>query len=147
MIKMLLKFALVGLSGVGVNMVVYITLTSLNASYLAAAGCSFIAAVTNNFVGNALWTFKDRAQDKSTPKKYLLFLIISTINLGVNLFILQFLVESIKIDSMIAQLVAIGMASGLNFVLNYLITFAENRDKQEKEALTPYETGYNTHLQ
>lgn len=147
MIRMLIKFALVGFSGVGVNMAVYMSLIALNANYLIAAGCSFIIAVSNNFFWNILWTFKDRAKDKSIRKKYLLFFIISTLNLGVNLLILQLLIEVIKIDETLAQLAAIGIVSGLNFTLNYLITFNDKLDKQTKEVLAPYETSYNTNLQ
>mgnify|MGYP000880607833 CR=1 FL=1 len=135
MIRMLIKFALVGLTGVGVNMAVYIGLNTLNVNYLLAAIGSFWAAVTNNFVGNLLWTFKGRAKDKRVGKKYLLFVTISAVNLGVNLWVLQFLAETMKVEKTLAQFAAIGTVSGLNFILHYLITFGEQRNKNREEAL------------
>ncbi|MBU2699356.1 dolichol-phosphate mannosyltransferase [Sporomusaceae bacterium BoRhaA] len=144
---MLMKFALVGLSGVGINMVVYMYFIALNANYLVAACCSFAVAVTNNFFWNVLWTFRGRAENRSITKKYLSFFIISSVNLAVNLLVLQLLVEYIQISETLAQLVSIALVSGLNFLLNYGITFSEKRCKQEKEASVSYEADCYTNLQ
>ncbi|HWR44296.1 GtrA family protein [Sporomusa sp.] len=144
---MLIKFAVVGLSGVGVNMVVYMYLIALSANYMVAAGCSFGIAVTSNFVWNVLWTFKGRAEDKSISKKYASFFVISIMNLGVNLLVLQFLVEYVQAGKTLAQLVSIALVSGLNFLLNYQITFGERRCKQEKGAPVSYEANSYTNLQ
>lgn len=141
-----MKFALVGIFGVGVNMAVYMGLTALGFNYLIAAGCSFIIAVTNNFFGNVLWAFKGRAADKSIREKYISFFIISGINLGVNLLILKLLVGYFNIDETIAQIVAIAAVSGLNFILNYCITFSQKLDKKKKGDLVSYETDYNTNV-
>lgn len=147
MIKMLMKFALVGLSGIGVNMAIYIFITSLGAQYLLAAGCAFGVAVMNNFVWNTLWTFKGRAKDKGTKIKFVSFLVISTINLGVNLGILGLLIEYVQVSWMLAQLTAIAVASSLNFGLNLLITFSERQRKQEMRAATNYEDYHPANLQ
>lgn len=145
LIKMLVKFAIVGLSGVGVNMAVYIPLTNFGCHYLLAAICSFLAAVSNNFLWNMLWTFRGRASEKSVSSKYITFFVISIVNLGVNLVILQSLVEVLSIREAIAQLGAIAITSVFNFTLNYLITFAERREKQNSE-VAQYETGYHPNL-
>ncbi|HEY3425700.1 MAG TPA: GtrA family protein [Negativicutes bacterium] len=146
MLKLVSKFAMVGLCGVGVNMMVFMGLTALGANYLLAAACSFAVAVTNNFIGNVLWTFKGRAGDKSIQKKYVSFFVISTVNLGVNLIVLQLLVGYVKIGEALAQLIAIATVSGLNFVLNYFITFSTKRGNQGKENLVVYETDCNTNI-
>lgn len=125
MLKMLMKFMLVGLSGVGINMAVYLSLMAFNVHYLVAAVLSFAAAVTNNFMWNFCWTFKGRALGKSMQFKYLSFLLISLVNLGVNLVLLKVLVESVHINPTLAQLLAIGLVSLLNFAMNYTITFSE----------------------
>ena len=145
MINLLIKFAVVGLSGVGVNMAVYMGLTAVGANYLMAAVCSFLVAVTNNFYWNLLWTFKGRAKDKSIQRKYASFFIISGINLGVNLLILRLLVEELKIDERVAQMVAIAVVSGLNFVLKYTITFRQKSNKKKGDLMS-YETDCNTNL-
>ncbi|WP_245824039.1 GtrA family protein [Sporomusa malonica] len=139
---MLMKFAVVGLSGVGVNMAVYTFLTSFGTNFLIAAGFAFGVAVTNNFVWNVLWTFKGRAKDRNVKIKFVSFLAISVINLGVNLMILRSLVEFMQVNEILAQLTAIAVASSLNFGLNFLITFREKRQKQRKE-----ETGTAVHYE
>ena len=145
MINLLIKFAVVGLSGVGVNMAVYMGLTAFGANYMMAAVCSFLVAVSNNFYWNLLWTFKGRANDKSIQRKYVSFFIISGINLGVNLLILRLLVEELKIDERVAQMVAIAVVSGLNFILNYTITFRQKSNKKKGDLIS-YETDCNTNL-
>lgn len=145
MIKMLAKFAIVGISGVGVNMAVYIPLTYAGCNYLLAAIFSFFVAVTNNFGWNMIWTFRGRAAEKSMPRKYITFFVISVINLGVNLAILRIFVEFLSAKETTAQLGAIAVTSVFNFTLNYLITFAESRKSQSNEVVQ-YETGYHPNL-
>ena len=146
MIKMLICFSLVGLSGVGVNMAVYMYLTGLSVHYLAAAVVSFVGAVTNNFIWNMVWTFKGRAKDKSVKRKYLSFFAISTVSLGINLLVLKVLVEYVLLSVVTAQLAAIMIVSSLNFCLNYLITFGEKPDKHTEGGRTDCEVDCYTHL-
>lgn len=138
-VKMFAKFSLIGLSGVGVNMAVYVPLTAIGVNYMLAAVLSFMVAVTNNFIWNLRWTFKGRAVDKSLRRKYILFVICSIINLVVNLAILKVLVEQGGIHATVAQLIAIAATGVLNFALNYAITFNDRRSKRE-EAATTHET-------
>lgn len=147
MIIMLLKFGLVGLTGIGINMAVYVHLITLGADYLVASGCSFGVAVTNNFIWNLLWTFRGRAQDKSIINKYISFFALSALNLGVNLFVLQLLVKYFRFNATTAQLFAIGVASSLNFTFNHLVTFGEKPIKQGKDGPLSYENNYHTNLQ
>ncbi|CQR72146.1 GtrA-like protein [Sporomusa ovata DSM 2662] len=137
--KMFAKFSVIGLSGVGVNMAVYVPLMAMGINYMTAAVVSFLAAVTNNFIWNLLWTFKGRALDKSLRRKYILFVACSIINLLVNLAILKVLVEQAGINATVAQLIAIAATGVLNFALNYAITFNDRRGKRE-EAATTHET-------
>lgn len=146
MIKMLLKFGVVGLSGVGINMAVYVPLTAMGWNYQSAAIGSFIVAVTNNFVWNMLWTFRGRAMDKSLRRKYISFFAISLVNLGVNLLALRFFVEGLALKDMYAQLLSIAIVSVSNFILNYLITFGEHQDPKAKEVAS-CEAGYHPNVQ
>lgn len=145
MLKLLLKFAIVGLSGTGINLLVYGYMLLNGTGYLLASGCSFIVAVTNNFVWNALWTFKGRAKRKGISRKYMSFFMISTINLALNLLVLQFLVEYVQAGKFVSQAVSIAAVSGLNFLLNHWITFGEQNGKQEK-GVSAYEADRYTHL-
>ena len=138
-LKMFAKFSVIGLSGVGVNMAVYVPLIAMGVSYMTAAVLSFVVAVTNNFIWNLLWTFKGRAADKSFRHKYISFVACSIVNFVANLAVLKALVEQFGMNAMIAQLIAIGVTGVLNFALNYAITFNDKRRNRE-EAATAHET-------
>ncbi|EGO62812.1 GtrA family protein [Acetonema longum] len=122
MLKSFVKFSLVGASGVVVNMAVYTLAMYAGLHYLAAAIIAFCFAVTNNFYWNLIWTFRGQG-NKSTRDKYCRFVLVSVLNLVVNLLILKTLVESFSLDKALAQLVAIGLVSLLNFVMNRRFTF------------------------
>ncbi|CUH94718.1 hypothetical protein P22_0784 [Propionispora sp. 2/2-37] len=145
MLKLLLKFAIVGLSGTGINLLIYGYMLLNGAGYLLASGCSFVVAVTNNFIWNTLWTFKGRAREKGISRKYVSFFMISTMNLALNLLVLEFLVKYIQAGKFASQVVSIAAVSGLNFLLNHWVTFGEQNDKPEKR-VPAYETDRYTHL-
>lgn len=127
MAKMFMKFMLVGISGVGVNMAVYIPVSAWLGDYLVAAVCSFFVAVTSNFFWNMIWTFRGRGQEKSIQRKYVYFFCVSLLNLGLNVLLLKVLVESWHMGAIWAQLLAILSVGGCNFLLNYVFTFGEKK--------------------
>ena len=141
-IKVFIKFGLVGASGIIVNMLIYTALITLNVNYLAAATVAFLFAVSSNFYLNFVWTFKGKGKDKSIKEKYLHFFIISLINFVINLSILKIAVEFLSVNALtydiikkylgsnpdkiikiIAQMIGIGVATFFNFFGNYFITF------------------------
>ena len=143
-IKIFIKFGLVGASGVIINMIIYTALITLDVNYLVAATVAFLFAVSSNFYLNFIWTFKGKGKDKSIKKKYLHFFIISLLNFVINLSILKVAVEFLsvneltydiikryaganpdKIIKVIAQMIGIGVATFFNFFGNYFITFRE----------------------
>lgn len=147
MLKMMCKFALVGGAGVAVNMAVYVPLVQAGVTYLLAAVCSFLAAVTNNFIWNYCWTFRGRGAGTSVSRKYATFLVISLFNLGVNLLVLRLLAGFLAVREDFAQLGAIAVASVFNFTLHYLITFAERKSNPYRNGEMRYEAGCHTHVQ
>ena len=87
----LAKFCAVGASGYVVNLAVYTALLHwAGLHYLAAAACSFVVAVTNNYTLNRLWTF--RGQRGHFAYQGLRFLVVSLVALGANLVCLRLLV-------------------------------------------------------
>ena len=141
-IKIFIKFGLVGASGVVVNILIYTALVNLDVNYLIAATIAFLFAVSSNFYLNFIWTFKDKGKNKTVKKKYLHFFIISLLNFVINLSILKIAVQFLsgneltyviikkylennpdKIIKIIAQMVGIGVATFFNFFGNYFITF------------------------
>ena len=104
-----------------VNLAVYTLLVhGFGLHYLVAATCSFLVAVTNNYLWNRLWTF--RGQRGHVAYQGLRFLIVSLIALDANLLILHGLVQ-LGFTKVLAQAVAIILVTPLNFVGNKLWSF------------------------
>jgi dolichol-phosphate mannosyltransferase len=116
----LAKFCAVGASGYVVNLAVYATLLALGVHYLAAAACSFLVAVTNNYVWNRAWTF--RRQRGHLVFQGVRFLLVSTVALGANLVFLSILV-AVGVPKLPAQAIAIALVTPWNFVANKLWSF------------------------
>jgi putative flippase GtrA len=120
----LAKFCTVGASGYIVNLAVYGTLLALGVHYLLAAVCSFLVAVTNNYLWNRVWTF--RRQRGHLVFQGFRFLLVSTIALAANLAFLSALV-ALEVPKLPAQAVAIALVTPWNFVANKLWSFRRRR--------------------
>jgi putative flippase GtrA len=117
----LVKFCIVGASGYVLNLGVYAALLrAADLHYLAAAACSFLVAVTNNYTWNRLWTF--RGSRGHIAYQGIRFLIVSVAALGANLLILHVLVAA-GLDKILAQAIAIILVTPLNFLGNKLWSF------------------------
>jgi dolichol-phosphate mannosyltransferase len=117
----LAKFCAVGATGYVVNLAVYTALLrGLDWHYLAAAACSFLVAVTNNYLWNRVWTF--RHARGHIAYQGLRFLVVSTIALAANLLVLHVLVQ-LGVGKILAQAIAIVVVTPLNFVGNKLWSF------------------------
>jgi dolichol-phosphate mannosyltransferase len=117
----LAKFCTVGASGYVVNLAVYTALLHwAGLHYLAAAACSFVVAVTNNYTLNRLWTF--RGSRGHFGYQGLRFLVVSLAALAANLVCLRVLV-AFGLGKVVAQAVAIVLVTPLNFVGNKLWSF------------------------
>ena len=117
----LAKFCTVGATGYVVNLAVYTALLHwAGLHYLAAAACSFVVAVTNNYTLNRVWTF--RGQRGHFAYQGLRFLIVSLVALGANLVVLRVLV-AFGAGKIVAQAIAIVLVTPLNFVGNKLWSF------------------------
>ena len=117
----LAKFCVVGASGYVVNLAVFAALVhGADMHYIAAAVCSFLVAVTNNYTWNRLWTF--RHQRGHFAYQGLRFLVVSTIALAANLAFLAILV-ALGVSKIPAQAVAIALVTPWNFIANKLWSF------------------------
>jgi putative flippase GtrA len=115
------KFSLVGASGYVVNLVVYTALLKgAGFHYALAATCSFVVAVTNNYIWNRLWTFHD--QRGHVGWQGVRFLVVALVAYGANLAILAAFVES-GVDKVLAQAIAVILVTPLNFLGNKLWSF------------------------
>jgi putative flippase GtrA len=121
----LAKFCAVGASGYAVNLAVYTALLrGAGIHYLPAAVCSFLVAVSNNYVWNRVWTF--RHQRGHVAYQGLRFLVVSVIALGANLIVLDVLV-GLGVGKIVGQAIAINVVTPLNFIGNKLWSFRNPR--------------------
>ena len=117
----LAKFSAVGASGYVINLAVYTALLrGAGLHYAAAATCSFLVAVTNNYVWNRLWTFHD--QRGHAGWQGLRFLLVAVVAYGANLALLSALI-GLGMDKVLAQAIAVVLVTPLNFVGNKLWSF------------------------
>jgi putative flippase GtrA len=117
----LAKFSAVGASGYAINLAVYTALLrGAGFHYAAAATCSFVVAVTNNYVWNRLWTF--HAQRGHVGWQGLRFLVVALLAYVVNLALLSGLI-ALGLDEVLSQAIAVVLVTPLNFVGNKLWSF------------------------
>lgn len=122
-----IKFCLVGISGLLVNMVVYsIGIYILHLHYILAALLSFAVAVSSNFILNRSWTFKQvKKGSYSMPARFGRFVLVCLGGLGINLIVLYLAVSFLSLHKILAQLIAILSATLFNFVGSKKWAFAK----------------------
>ena len=119
--EQLAKFCVVGATGYVVNLAVYtILLNQAGLHYIPAAIGSFLVAVANNYALNRVWTF--RVERGHVGAQGWRFLVVSTVSLLANLFVLHLLVTA-GVGEILAQATAIVLVTPLNFVGNKLWSF------------------------
>ena len=116
----LAKFCSVGVVGYVVNLAVYTSLVGAGTHYNLAAACSFLVAVTNNYLWNRLWTF--RGQRGHVGYQGIRFFLVSLLALGANELLLTGFVAA-GVGKVVAQAIAVVLVTPINFVGNKLWSF------------------------
>jgi len=123
------KFAVVGLSGVAVDMLILWLLKSrvgwpLILSKLVAAE----VAIANNFLWNDLWTFGDLAERQGYGllrlRRFLRFNAICAAGLALSVALLTVQVEVFGLNPFLANAIAIGVTTGWNFWMNKIFSWS-----------------------
>lgn len=122
-----IRFAIVGLSNTAVDLLIFNMLLFLQVNTYIAASISFIVAVTNSYVLNRSWTFRDRKSAR-IGKQYTLFLLTNTVGLIFNTIIIflftQYLpLGSETITANLAKIVAIVLVVFWNYAASRIIVF------------------------
>ncbi len=128
--KAFLRFALVGLSGVFVDMaLLYLLHTGLGLPLTRSKILSAEVAILNNFMWNDLWTFANisRRQKgwKLRIKRFLKFNAICLAGLVLNVLTLNFIYNVLfgQNFAYLANLIAIGLVTVWNFWLNLKLSW------------------------
>lgn len=126
------KFALVGGSGVLVNLAVFnLTLLTwqlvtghmgLTADYVANA-LGFVVSVGTNYYLNRRWTFRSSGRVATELSK---FLAVSLLAYAVNLGIFTLVHTGFDLRGNVSQLIAIACVMPVNFVANKLWSFRQS---------------------
>lgn len=118
----LLRFAIVGVSGYGVNLVVFwLAAEQAPAGHRIAATAAFLVAVSNNFFWNRSWTFG--MSGGRVHHQAFRFLVVSLAGFVVNLLVLEALVVGAGLPEIVSQAIAVAVAMPVNFIGNRLWTF------------------------
>lgn len=128
--KVLLRwgvFNIVGLLGVGVQLIMLITLKSwLGLHYLAATAIAVETAILHNFIWHERWTWLDRtANDRAgMPGRLFRFNLASgLVSIGCNVLVMAILVGGFGIHYLPANLMAIASGTVLNFIVSDRLVF------------------------
>jgi dolichol-phosphate mannosyltransferase len=134
-----LRFGLVGLSGVGVDMAVLYLLHSPTSLLGLAWGLTRSAtiasevAILNNFVWNDRWTFKDLSGGQRAigqwVKRFIKFNLICLLGLGLKLLILNLLFNAFHVNEYVANLLAIVLVTFWNFWINLKLNWRVTSDR------------------
>ena len=128
------RFALVGLSGTGVNMGTFWLLTRVaHAPDLAAIVAGYVAATLSNFVLNDAWTFRDRRTKgaEATMTRLARFCLVSGVAIGIYYAIYIPLTRNLEVYDLLALGIAIVVGMLWNFSVNFLWTWRKrSRDAQ-----------------
>jgi len=117
----LMKYCLIGLSGVGVDFgVTYILKEKLHSNKYLANASGFLLAASSNFLLNSLWTFQ---QTRPVSVEYFLFIGICLIGLTINTIIIYLLINKLSYNFYLSKGIAIVIVTLWNFFMNYTFTF------------------------
>ena len=123
-----MKYSLVGVSGVFVNLGLYFLLTRYyEISELVAPLIAIESALISNFILNNFWTFGKRITQSRIRVKFVKFHLVSGFSALINYsaFLTLFLVFGLY--DILANLIGIGLAAIVNYLINSNWTWKNNK--------------------
>ena len=123
-----MKYSLVGVSGVFVNLGLYLFLTRYyEISEIVAPLIAIESALISNFILNNFWTFGKRITQSRIRVKFVKFHLVSGFSALINYsaFIALFLVFGLY--DILANLIGIGLAAIVNYLINSNWTWKDNK--------------------
>lgn len=120
------KFCMVGISGVIVNIGLYILMTRmLGINLNIAAPIAIEFSILSNFFFNQIWTFKHRITKTPVFYKLLKFHLIAGLAGTLNFITFIALIHLISLHDIIANFIGIGIGTGVNYFLNSFWTWRD----------------------
>ena len=95
----------------------------MNIHYLISSIISFTVSVIFNYILSIKWVFD--VNKKQGTKDFIIFVVLSTIGLGINSIIMYLMVDEMNIHYMLSKLVATFIVMVYNFITRKI--FIEGR--------------------
>ena len=117
----IVRFGLVGLSGIFVNMGLLYALTEIaGLYYLVSAAIAIELSIVNNFIWNDVWTFKSSRDLRFGRRiqRFLSFQAVSVGGLAINMVVLYLLADIAGVYYLVANLAGILIAFAWNYGVN-----------------------------
>ena len=119
--KYFIKYALIGVTGVSIDMFLfYILHKQVGIHYQFANIISVSCGITNNFMLNAFFNFK--MKDKLI-QRFFQFYSIGLFGLLISAGLLYLFIEQFFIQEIVAKLMTVAVVTIVQFNLNKLVTF------------------------
>jgi putative flippase GtrA len=119
--RQVIKFGLVGVANTLICFALLFFLDKvMGLGYQIANPIAYFLSTLNSFYLNKKWTFKSEGKAR---KEGALFFVVIGCAWGVQYLFLNYLVESLRMDDMVAQIVGMVIFTGLNFLGQKFITF------------------------
>jgi len=133
-----IKYCTVGVLGTGIHLVVVILLVEFAGLHPVYANFfGFLTAVSNNFLLNKSWTFRDRS--RNYRKLWIKFFLVSCIGLLITLGLTWIFVEELKIHYIVSMLLTSLIVLTWNFFANKYWTFNAAKQKIIVPAVFPFD--------
>ena len=124
--KTFIKFAIVGASGIVVNVASFTFLLAFGSNKFLASPIAIEISIIWNFLLNSRWTFRWRAMKKGAHIRGVRFNVVSLLSLAVSYS--AFVLLSLKfprVTPLIHQIISVIPATAINYFLNSYWTFGE----------------------
>jgi dolichol-phosphate mannosyltransferase len=120
----ILKFSVVGVSGVLVNMgMLYILTEYFDILYFISSFLAIELSIISNFILNDIWTWGDRQKKKFLHRIIQYHISVGLTAIFANWLILLLLTEVFGVYYLISNLVGISVGMFSNYILNDVWTF------------------------
>tara|TARA_B100001123_G_C15212515_1_gene987865 strand:+ start:168 stop:596 length:429 start_codon:yes stop_codon:yes gene_type:complete len=122
--KQTFKYYLVGASGVLVNLgLLYFLTDIIGAWYVFSQAVAAGVSMTTNFTLHKFLTYRKEIKEAKTLERYIKFITISLLGMGILLGLTYVLVENFAMYYMHAAMLSIAIAGSFNYFANRKWTF------------------------
>ena len=140
----LLRFGVVGISGVLINSgVLFVLVSFLGVHHLLAAAFSSEVSILTNFALNDRWTFGDARTGSSRLRRGFQYNSVAFGGMAISVCVLAVLTAGLGMYYLIANLFAIGAATVSNYLLNTRFTWTlparSTQHRAPRFGMRPYE--------